>query len=189
MQNPLFAQLGQKVLENPRGRSRDPKSPKASRPWGKVPWFPNTLRPSQMLGIQWGAVRDGHSTVFKGFPTPTPLPAPTPEVLLDCSQLAHPLGWVGGTILSCLPWAARRQQGSELRPLAHLHENTARPGELDWGGTGFPLGLVVLAHVCARIWSSTVPWNLLPWRQGGLSTLPSKAAGTSTVVVPKTRLV
>ena len=111
MQNPLFAQLGQKVLENPRGRSRDPKSPKASRPWGKVPWFPNTLRPSQMLGIQWGAVRDGHSTVFKGFPTPTPLPAPTPEVLLDCSQLAHPLGWVGGTILSCLPWGCKEATG------------------------------------------------------------------------------
>lgn len=38
---------------------------------------------------------------------------------------------------------------------------------------GFLLGLVVLAHVCARIWSSAVPWNLLPWRHGGKVASPS----------------
>ena len=36
MQNSLFSQLGQKVLENTPGRPREPKSPEASRPGGKT---------------------------------------------------------------------------------------------------------------------------------------------------------
>ena len=149
MQNPLFAQLGQNVLENARGRSREPKSPKASRPWGKTPWFPSTLRPSQVLGVQWG-VRDGHSTGFKGFPTPPPAASAhtrSPSGLLTASSPT----WMGKGHHSLLP-ALGLQGGDRAQSLGlwHICMRT-QPGLENWTGVAWAFfwGWLCL-HMCVQ---------------------------------------
>lgn len=111
MQNPLFSQLGQKVLENTPGRPREPKPPEA-RGLGERPTVPYHTEAFTGVGRPRGG-REGQLCWIQRVPTPPHPPDPVPEVLLDGLQLAHPLRSIRDTILSCLPWG--REEGTGLR--------------------------------------------------------------------------
>lgn len=71
MQNPPSQLVGLEVLENTTGRSREPKSPRASGPGraGEAPLFPIILRHSQVWGIM-GETEKADSAGFTAFPPP-----------------------------------------------------------------------------------------------------------------------